>query len=285
MERKAEVALVQTALAAILKGTSFPVTSLGLKTGLDPRTFVFLRFAIAAPLMLATSRLMGRNVVPLLRSRPIWVVGLLNATGFFCQHVGKQYTRASAAALLINLSVIFAAGGSALFLKEGFGGLKVAGVTLAIVGTGLVTTNGNLAVVGGNQLLGEGLYLMGAATWGGYIVYCGLSPPLRFAGWLGRSRGGGAYPGHNLHRGPEYCGTFHPISARPQVSDRNSLAVILMLEIVVAMIASVAFLGEALTLSAWAGAAAVLVSIALVSRVGASGKSLTVQQTDVGPAG
>jgi drug/metabolite transporter (DMT)-like permease len=53
-----------------------------------------------------------------------------------------------------------------------------------------------------------------------------------------------------------------------------------MLEIIVAVMISVAFLGETFTAIAWIGALAVLGSILLVSGVEIRGKSLSVRFTD-----
>jgi drug/metabolite transporter (DMT)-like permease len=60
----------------------------------------------------------------------------------------------------------------------------------------------------------------------------------------------------------------------------SSSAVVLMLEIVVAILISVTFRGETFTVFAWTGALAVLASIFLVSGVEISGKSLSVRVTD-----
>jgi drug/metabolite transporter (DMT)-like permease len=60
----------------------------------------------------------------------------------------------------------------------------------------------------------------------------------------------------------------------------SSSAVVLMLEIVVAILISATFLGEAFTAFAWIGALAVLGSILLVSGVEVRGKSLSVRVTD-----
>ena len=303
MRRGAGVALAETALAAALWGTSFPVVSLGIEGGLDPRTFVFLRFAIAAPVMLGVARALGRDVMPLFRSRAIWVVGLFDAVGFLCQFVGQQYTEASVAALLTNMSVIFAAIGAVAFLRERLGGFKVVGIVLAVAGTLLITTNGDFGMVASGQVLGDVLYLVAAVSWAGYILYskkkmdeerwdplasaaCIVAvtailvvPPALTAGF-----------GPSLSSTSLWAVSFTAIfnTVIPFVLYQQGLkhltasssAVILMLEIVVAILISVAFRGETFTAFAWAGALAVLASIFLVSGVEISGKSLSVRVTD-----
>jgi drug/metabolite transporter (DMT)-like permease len=303
LRREAGIALAKTALAAALWGTSFPVVSVGIKGGLDPRTFVFLRFAIAAPVMLGVAWALGRNVKPLLRCRALWVVGLFNAVGFVCQFVGQQHTEASVAALLVNMSVILAAIGAVVFLGERLGGFKVAGIFLAVAGTFLITTNGNFRAVASSQAFGDALYLIAAVSWAGYILYSKrkmdeqrwdplaaaacivavtailVAPPALTAGF-----------GLSLSMESLWALAFTAVfnTVIPFVLYQQGLkhltasssAVVLMLEIVVAVLISVTFLGEAFTAFAWIGALAILGSILLVSGIEIGGKSLSVRVTD-----
>jgi len=301
--REAGIALAETALAAALWGTSFPVVSLGIKGGLDPRTFVFLRFAIAAPVMLGVARALGKDVMPLLRSRALWVVGLFNAVGFVCQFVGQQYTEASVAALLVNMSVILAAIGAVVFLGERLGGFKMVGIFLAVAGTSLITTNGNFRAIASSQGFGDVLYLIAAVSWAGYILYSKkkmdeqrwdpltaatcivvvtailVAPPALTAGF-----------GLSLSTESLWAVAFTAVfnTVIPFVLYQQGLkhltasssAVVLLLEIVVAVLISVTFLGETFTAFAWIGALSVLGSILLVSGVEIRGKSLSVRFTD-----
>lgn len=303
MRREAGVALAETALTAVLWGTSFPVVTIGIKGGLDPRTFVFLRFAIAAPIMLGMASALGRDVKSMLKNRAVWVIGLINAVAFLCQFVGQQYTSASVAALLVNLSVVLAAAGGVFFLGERLGRLKLAGVFLAVIGTALITTNGDLAVVTRGQALGDALYLVAAVSWAGYIVYAKKKmdeqrwDPFAAAACIvavtavlvvpaALTAGLGTSVSTNSAWAIGYTAIFNtviPFALYQQglkYLSASSSAVVLMLEIVVAVIISVVFLGEAMTEFSWAGAFAVLVSILLVSGVEIRGKSLSVPITD-----
>jgi len=305
LRRGAGIALAETALAAALWGTSFPVISLGIRGGLDPRTFLFLRFALAAPVMLGVTKALGKNLMPLFRSRAIWMVGLFNAVGFLCQFVGQQYTDASVAALLVNMSVVLAAIGGVVFLGERLGGFKVAGVFLAVAGTVLITTNGDLGVVASGQGLGDALYLIAAVSWAGYILYSKKKmdeegwDPLAAAACIvavtailvvppALTVGAGQSLSAESLSAIAYTALFNTVI--PFVLYQKGLkhltasssAVVLMLEIVVAVLISVTFLGETLTTFTWAGAFAVLGSILLVSGVEMRGKSLSVRVKDVG---
>ena len=276
-------------MAAVLWGTSFPAISLGLKSGLEPSTFAFLRFGLAAPLMILFVGATRRRLTPLLLSKEVWVIGAFNAAGFLCQFIGQQYTEASVAALLVNLSVVFAAGGAAVFLGERFGVIKGAGVALAVVGTVLITINGNLAAVSGGQLLGDLLYLAAAAFWAGYIVYAkkkndqfDWDPVSLAAGivtvtaiiFLPLAATAGAPQIDEATLWPVvYTALFNTAVAFVLYQQglryltASSSAVVLTLEVVVAVAVSVLFLGEVLSVMAWVGAATILVSILMVSGI------------------
>jgi DME family drug/metabolite transporter len=305
LQKKNTVALAQTALTAILWGTSFPVITFGIDSGLDPRAFAFLRFAVAAPLMLAACRVYGRSVKGLLRSRAVWVIAFFNATGFVCQFVGQAYTSASVAALLVNLSVVFAALGGTALLNEKMGIAKVSGVVFALIGTVLLATKGDLSLVTSGQLLGDGLYLVAAVSWGGYVVYAKkktdetawdpvavsasiitatvmfIFPVALTADWNAPIPIGG-------WEAVIYTGFFSTAIAFALYQSglryltATSSAVVLMLEIVTAVAISTIFLGEVLNLYSWVGAALVILSVFLVSGVEVSGKSLSVSENKAG---
>jgi DME family drug/metabolite transporter len=299
LRRENAVALAQTALTALLWGTSFPVIGYAIRLGLDPRVFVFLRFGVAAPIMAAAALAMGKGLGGVLRMKPVWVLGLLNAVGFVCQFVGQAYTDASVAALLVNLSILVAAAGSAVFLGERFGGAKVAGVLLALAGTVLLTTKGDISLVGRGQLFGDALYLLAALTWGCYIVYnkrvtdeTGWDPFAVTAAIIMLTvvfvapilLTGGLDFGLTALSWEAVLYTAVMNTALPYVLYQSGLrhltatssAIVLMLEIVTAVLISVAFLGETMNAFSAAGAVLVLVSIFLVSGLELGGKSLSV---------
>jgi drug/metabolite transporter (DMT)-like permease len=301
LKREVVAALAETSLAAALWGTSFPVISVALRGGLDPGAFVFLRFALAAPPMIVVALLMKRDVVKLLRSGAVWIVAFFNAVGFVCQFIGQQYTEASVAALLVNMSVVLAAVGGAAFLGERMGAYKVSGVVLAFAGAALIAANGSIASATGGQLLGDGLYLLAAAAWAGYIVYAKKKTdefswdPVAVAAAIVTLTALFVLPAALLGHGLSgistsswgaigYVAVFNTAiafvlyQAGLRYLTASSSAVILMLEIVVAVAISVAFLGETFTVYSSLGAVAVLFSILLVSGVDVRGKSLSVSQ-------
>ena len=281
-------AIGETALTAVLWGTSFPIIAVGLSTGVDPVTFVFLRFALAAPLFLALAKVTKRGMAALLRDRAVWLIAAFNAVGFLCQFVGQSYTDPSSAALLVNLATIFTAVASAAILKERFGTLKTLGVVLAMVGTVLVTTRGNLALVTGGEALGDAFFLLAAFTWTGYMIYDKKLTderrwdPVAVSAAIVTLTAVLLVPSLPLARGyvvnptalgiAVYMAAFNTVipwalyQHALQSLTATASAVVLMLEIVTALVISVALLGQAMDAVSATGAASILVSIYFVSR-------------------
>lgn len=301
MRNKNAAALGATTLAAILWGTSFPVVSYGIRSGLDPELFVLLRFATAAPIMVAAAVAFRSRLISTLRLKSVWLLALLNAVGFLSQFIGQSLTSASVAALLVNLSVIVTAVGSALFLKESFGRLKSAGVLFALAGVVLLTTEGDFSLVTRGQLVGDSLYLVAAFVWGWYMVYNKQRTDRE--GWEPLAVSASIILLTALFLSPLLL-TVGPRVSLPGTSwavigytaifttampfvlyqrgvrflTATSSAVVLMLEIVTAVAISTTFLGDAMNAFSWAGAALVLVSIYLVSGVEVHSESLSASE-------
>jgi drug/metabolite transporter, DME family len=299
LARDAWVGVAQTALTAVMWGTSFPAVALGLEGGVAPAAFLLFRFWLAAPLMALAGVVMRKSYFSLLRRKEVWYLAVLNAFGFYCQFFGQQYTDASVAALLVNLSLIMAAAGGALLFRERTGVLRAGGFAAAFAGTVLVTTGGDLTSIGGGALLGDALYLSAALSWALYIIYSKKSTdalawePFKAAAAIVTATAAivvvpalvAGLPGELSVLSWEavaYTAVFN--TALPYVLYQAGLgrlsagafSVVLMLEIVTGVFVSVAFLAERLTPLAWAGAALILASIALVSGLEAGGKTLSV---------
>ena len=299
MRNERTTALLQTGVTAVLWGTSFPVITVGIGAGLDPEVFAFLRFAIAAAPMLAVCSLLGKGMSGLLRSRAVWILAFFNAVGFVCQFVGQAHTSAAVASLLVNLSVVLAATGGAIFLGERMGAVKVIGVLAAFAGTVLLATKGDLALVTGGQLFGDSLYIVAAIAWACYIVYAKkktdetkwdpvavaaaivtvtavfLLPVALTASWGGLSSAvGWETVTYTALFNTALAFTLYQAGLRHLSASAS--AVVLVLEIVTAVAISTAFLGEVLNAFSWVGAALVIVSVLLVSLAEGDEKRLSV---------
>lgn len=282
------VAILETAMTAFLWGTSFPVIRFGIAQGIEPVLFAFLRFTLAAPIMVIVASIRGRGLIKKITDRSIWLLGILNAIGFVSQFIGQAYTDASISALLVNLSVIIAAIGGSIFLGERFNKWKIYGVLMAVIGVLFVTTKGDVALLSRGELVGDILCLITATTWGTYVIYSKmktdnidwdpisvttgiviitalfLSPVLFFS-----------RPKINLELFLVVVYTAIMNTVIPFILYQSALmhltasssSIILMLEILTAMIISNLFLGERFTLYSLFGASLILISILIVSKM------------------
>ncbi|MFI5404726.1 MAG: DMT family transporter, partial [Candidatus Gagatemarchaeaceae archaeon] len=162
------------------------------------------------------------------------------------------------------------------------------------------------SVVTRSQAFGDGLYLIAAVSWAGYIVYAKKKTdeekwdPLAVAACIVTVTAVAVLPaaltagiGVSISPGSlaviGYTAVFNTVipfvlyQAGLRYLSAATSAVVLMLEIVVAVMVSVAFLGETLPFVAWIGAGAVLGSILLVSGLELGGKSLSVSSDNAAP--
>src|SRR5439155_1065134 len=85
--------------------TSVLIIKLGLNL-LPADLFVAFRFSLASFLVLLFLRRNGWVDWTLLRTRPIWVVGFVNALGYVLQFQGQRFTTSSDAALIISTAAL-----------------------------------------------------------------------------------------------------------------------------------------------------------------------------------
>src|SRR3990170_2184874 len=157
--------LIATILSGIMFGTSIPAIKLGLdQAQIPPILFATLRFLVASALVVLLLRKQGWIDGPLLKSRPIWIIGILNTVGYILQFEGQALTTASDAALVIGSAALMIPVASWLNGTEKLVWSRTLGVVLGFVGTALVVTRGEPLVLGGSQVLGDILILGTAIT-------------------------------------------------------------------------------------------------------------------------
>jgi drug/metabolite transporter (DMT)-like permease len=122
-------AIIFTLMAGILWGTSFPVIKAGLDYT-DPYTFVFLRFLVAAVVMVGMMVATKKLAVPTKQRKLILFLGVINGVAYVMQYVGMNYTTAAKAALFVSLDVVWVAMLSTVLLKEKLGTQKIVGVEI-----------------------------------------------------------------------------------------------------------------------------------------------------------
>jgi drug/metabolite transporter (DMT)-like permease len=162
--------ILATVLSGILFGTSVPIIKLGL--GLLPADlFAALRFLLASVLVLSFLRRKGWVDWTLLRARPIWIVGFVNALGYVLQFQGQRFTTSSDAALIISTAALmipvlsWARGNEKIAVKKGVGVLS------GFLGASLVVTRGQVVSLGQAQFLGDVLILATAVTIALVFIY------------------------------------------------------------------------------------------------------------------
>src|SRR6266566_9682246 len=156
--------------SGILFGTSVPVIKLGLSL-LPPDLFAALRFSLASVLVLLLLRRRGWVDWNLLRSRPIWIVGFVNAFGYVLQFQGQRFTTSSDAALIISTAALMIPLLSWVRGSETIAAKKGLGVLSGFLGASLVVTRGQFVSLGQAQFLGDVLILGTAVTIALVFIY------------------------------------------------------------------------------------------------------------------
>lgn len=141
---------------------------------LGPLAIAFLRFALAAMLLLAMVRRKHRRLPRLERSQIVAVL-LLGATGVFAYNAmffkGLSLIEAGRASVIIATSPAFIALGSAVFFKERLGPIRSIGVLLSVVGAAVVVSRGNLTeILAGGAGPGEAFILGCVLSWAAYSL-------------------------------------------------------------------------------------------------------------------
>ncbi len=156
--------LFATILSGVLFGTSVPVIKLGLSQALiPPILFATLRFSAASALILIFLRKRWIDT-RLLRSRPIWTIGVLNAIGYVTQFEGQVLATASDAALIIGTAALMIPLASRAHAREKIVPTRTLGVVIGFTGTALVVTRGESLSLGQSQVLGDVLILATSVT-------------------------------------------------------------------------------------------------------------------------
>ncbi|MDD5503077.1 MAG: EamA family transporter [Candidatus Thermoplasmatota archaeon] len=167
-------AILATLLSSVIWGSSFVAIGWGLGAGgLDPYSFAFIRFLVAALAMFVPLALLTKFNFSLFADRQIIIIGLVNGLAYFLQFIAQDYTTPAKAALLVNLNNILVAFLSVWMFGEKLGISKKAAIILGVVGVFLVTTKGDISVLrtgGGTELIGDALALVAGIAWAFYIV-------------------------------------------------------------------------------------------------------------------
>jgi drug/metabolite transporter (DMT)-like permease len=270
-----------------------------MKVGLayvDPYTFAFLRLVASFLFAAALLFFRQRPRVSVLRDWRIWALGVLNGAGFVLQYVGISYTTATRTALIVNSNVAFTALLGWVMLHEpiGFGGFVA--LPLALLGVFLLTTGGDLSTLAGGQAFGDLLVLMSGLVWSVFLVLNKEmvleedSSVSQMAAWvmlvttisiapvaLVFGKVSNVALSWEAWAAIAYTAVICTVipyllftKAQRSVSATLS-ALVLLIEVIVAIVSSALILGEQFAIGSGLGAVLVCVSILLASRSSSSG--------------
>lgn len=157
-------------MAGVLWGTSFVSIQLGLDDGFHPMVFLTFRLLVAFGSALLVVAYLGGLDTWLLRDPWVWALGLSNTGGFVAQFFALDMTVATKTALITNLSLIFVAPMSYVWLRERFTTLRIGALLAVIPGVLLLTTGGDLGALSGSEFFGDMLALVAGFSWAFYII-------------------------------------------------------------------------------------------------------------------
>jgi drug/metabolite transporter (DMT)-like permease len=261
-------------ISALLWGTSFPAIRVGLDRGeAGPFTFVLFRFVVAT-LVLGLLALRTRHFRLDVGWATLVGLSLLNAAGYALQFLAQERTSASKTSLLVDIDVIAVALLGFFFLGERHGREILFALALGVVGLVLLSTNGDLATAtfARTEFVGDALAFAAGLLWAVYYVWVkrivrdrpttdalGLTLgvfslttlAVAPAAWLVEGTGGAGNA--VAWTSAVYLGVF--ATALPfflwfealRTESVTVVALMLLLEIVVAVALGVAFLDERLT--------------------------------------
>ncbi len=167
---KARIAVL---IAVVFWGLSFVATKTALRE-LSPTTLIFLRFAVGVSLLAVILHWRRGPMLPPAQALPD--LALMGFVGVFIHQLLQSFGLTKATAVhtgwLIGITPIWSALLSGIFLKERFGGIKIAGLLGGLAGALLVISQGrvNADTFRLPSTRGDFLILVSTVNWAVYSV-------------------------------------------------------------------------------------------------------------------
>jgi drug/metabolite transporter (DMT)-like permease len=156
-------------LASMFWGTAFPGTKL-IVGAVDPLFITMARIGIGALVGFATLAAMRRLRWSFLREPWVWALGLVNSLAFNFQNVGLAYTTASKTALLVNVNIVVIAILMVLVYKERVTAARTGGIVLGLLGVLVLATKLDPATLAGGEFIGDALVFLAGVMWSFYVL-------------------------------------------------------------------------------------------------------------------
>ena len=145
-----------------------------MEPGANPIVTAFIRFLIATVLLVLLC-LATKKSLRLPSWKIFWLQALLGFIGIFFYtiifHLGLQMVPAGKASVIVTTSPIFITIMAAVFYKERMTAIKAIGVIMAVVGTFIVVSRGDIpGLLTGGFSFGEGILLLCALSWATFVI-------------------------------------------------------------------------------------------------------------------
>lgn len=140
----------------------------------NPIVTAFLRFLLAT-ILLVLLCVATKQSLRLPSKKIFWLQVLLGFIGIFFYtiifHLGLQMVPAGKASVIVTTSPIFITIMAAIFYKEHMTPIKAVGVILAVAGTFIVVSRGDIpGLLAGGFSFGEGILLLCALCWATFVI-------------------------------------------------------------------------------------------------------------------
>lgn len=185
--RSAGLAIAATLGSAVLWGSSFSVNDAGLRS-VGPATFAFLRFALAGVVVLAVAAAAGRFRIGPARRASFWLLAGANALGFLLQYFAQTLTTPARTALFVNSTAFSVALFELVFFRRRLGWPRALAILVGTAGAALLVAGGDpRRALAGGRALGDVLALASGTAWAAYFVAnqraLERDDPLLVTGW------------------------------------------------------------------------------------------------------
>ncbi len=161
------------ALLVVLWGSSYVFIKIALQE-ISPMTLAFLRFAIAAPFLVALARRSGGNQSMMKSLKVFFILGATGVAAYHAfQNVGINLTSASESSLIVGSNPVFISLLGHWYLNERLTLSKLAGVILAFSGVAVIVIGNGLEglTTSFRGVMGDLLCLGAVLSWAVYSVY------------------------------------------------------------------------------------------------------------------
>lgn len=167
---RAAAGIAATVLAAILWGSSFSINDIGLGH-MGPGTFVLLRFTVAAVVTLAALAFFRGFDASLLRRRWFWGLCAANAAAFLLQYAAQTMTTPARTALFVNTSAFTVALIERVFFSMRIGPRRWVAIGVGFVGASVLLVGADLgALAPRGRLVGDVLAMLAGLVWAVFFV-------------------------------------------------------------------------------------------------------------------